>query len=314
MKREIFSHIYITSHTFAILTEESNHDDIAKFTHELSSIIDEYKKSHNIKIECAKDILEYSSAEGIPSLEECILYASNGDDSFYQFYCDMIEKAISGCKSNLYSALMEYHLSNQKKDSLPVYYPLSINHIEWPGVNENSHTSGWMDTLNKNSKFIAQHHKNKDQFIEWSKINYEYIILHDNVTVTLDSIRDGTYLDYKELITDSLNTLNQAYHILSEDPQKNLDDLNVISNLTSVIGRRLSCTRQGSNKLKFQFPTEKDKEVFEEINCEYHLKINYKDNGEKLNHKNYVRIYFGLKSYPDKLKKEIKIAHIGKHL
>ncbi|HCB1443226.1 hypothetical protein [Serratia marcescens] len=314
MKGNIFSHVYITNHTFSTITIKSNYDDIEKFTRNLASILDEYKKSHNVKVECAKDILEYSSSEDIPSLEECILHASNGDDSFYQLYCDMIEKAISKYKSNLYSSLMENNISNKNKNAPPVYYPLSINNATWPGIDKNTHTSGWMDTLNRNSKFIAYSHKNKNQFITWSKINYEYIHLHDNLTNTLDSILDGTYLDYKEIITDSLNTLNQSYHILSNDPQKNLDDLNTISHYTSLIGRQLACSRQGSNKLKFKFPVDQKKGIFEEINCEYHLKINNMDNGKKLKNTNYVRIYFGLKSYSDRERKEIKIAHIGKHL
>ncbi|MBD8216263.1 hypothetical protein [Erwinia persicina] len=312
MKKFIASRIYITRYTCSSLSVNNTFDDIVALTDTLKSIVSDYSYSRNIHVECAKDFLDYKSPSDVLSLEEIIFQIAQEDLSIFTHYYDMFEKAISNVKSNIASSFYEDSLSGVIPKTFPRLYPLTIDGIPWPGKSIDIHTSNWKDTLKKNSMFIAENNKNKEEFINWSKDNYDNIVFHKDIKDTLDSIIQGTYQDYKFIISDSLNALNQCYHFISKDPNKNQEDLNFISSYTSNIGKQLACTRQGSNKPMFSFPID-DAEGNELVNCEYHLKINWDDSGRRLQSVNLVRIYFALKFHEPTGRKKIKVASIGKH-
>ena len=208
---------------------------------------------------------------------------------------------------------------NHQTANLPRHYSFILDDtFRWPTVSPGLHTTSWSNTLSLNSQFIADNHADVQEFLSWSTLNYEYLDFHPNLLSTLGTIQIGTYQDYKQLLSHGLNTLNQSYHLISSEANQNQADLNVISNLTNQLGQQLNCSRQGRNKVPTQFrkpplvlPTGN-----ETINCEYHLKIDTKDNGQPIPHGrgNPVRIYFGLKSYDEYERKQFKLAHIGKHL
>ncbi|MCB5321685.1 hypothetical protein LH412_06500 [Yersinia intermedia] len=312
MKKFTASNIYITRYTCSALSIESEYDDIVILTENLTKVVLEYAYSKNIHIQCAKDFLEYTSPDDLLSLEDIIFQIAQEDLSIFSLYYSMFEKAISSIKSNILSSIYEQSLTEPRKNTFPRNFSLTIDGFFWPGKSADIHTHNWKDTLKKNSLFIAQNSKSKDDFINSSIKNYDNLVFHENIADTLDTIMQGTYNDYKFIISDSLNALNQCYHLISKCPNKNQEDLNLISEYTATIGKRLSCTRQGSKKPLFTFPVGDSKET-ESVNCEYHLKINWNDSGIKLTSNNFVRIYFALKYDERSERKNIKVAYIGKH-
>ncbi|MDE8740380.1 hypothetical protein PZA20_00860 [Pectobacterium polaris] len=314
MSKFTASNIYITRYTCSSLSIGSKYDDIVLITQKLTDVILEYANSKNIHVQCAKDFLEYKPHDDSMSLEEIIFEIAKDDLSFFSHYLSMFEIAISSVLSNIPSSAYEKSLTEPRGNTFPLNYSLTIDDILWPGKSESMHTKNWKDTLKKNSFFIAQNNKNKDDFIKLSEKNYDNLVFHKDIVNTLDTIIKGTYKDYVFIISDSLNALNQCYHFISKDPNKNQEDLNLISAYTANIGKQLACTRQGSKKPMFDFPINDSKGAkSESINCEYHLKINWNDSGKRLESTKLVRVYFALK-YDDILeRKSIKVAYIGRH-
>lgn len=314
MKKFTASNVYITSHTFLSLYSNPNEEHLLNFLNELDLILKEYKNSSNISLYCASDLLEYPCGVDNTTLSDVILEMSGNDSLLLGFYLDSIEKSVSSIKSNIPSEPLLNKL-NKPVEHFPRGYLLDFKQGFDVEFDDSLKTKNWFDTLNKNSKYIIEKHRGKEQFIKWSKENYNNIDFHSDVLATLDTIISGTYYDFKVLISDSLNALNQASYILSADPQQNERDLDKIMEYTAKIGRRLTCTRQGSNKPKFSFSLDAGNDKATEIiNCEYHLKINWNDKGIRLVKENYVRIYFGMRFYSHLSQKKIKVAHIGKHL
>jgi hypothetical protein len=314
MTKFVASNIYISRYTCNSLSIHSGYDDIVLLTEKLASIISEYAFSKNISVMCAKDFLEFKSSNDDPSLEEILFEIAQQDLSVFSLYYSMFEQAISHAKSNISSCVLSNLLIKQKNNAFPQNYALSIDEGLWPDIIDIMHTSNWKDTLKKNSTFIACNNKDKDDFISLSIKNYDNLVFHEKISNTLDTILNGTYWDYRFIISDALNALNQSYNFISNSPNSNQDDLNIISDFTGNIGKKLSCSRQGANKPMFNFPSDDAKAgEHEEVNCEYHLKINWNDRGIRLLSKDYVRIYFALKFNALHGHKKIKVAYIGKH-
>ena len=307
--------IHITRHSLLNnITTLNTTDDIECLIDKLETKLKKYAYSKNIIINCPIDLFDYS-IDNI-NLEDKLLEAVNNDFITFEYYFSNLEKIITQyVKYDDTDRIMSL-INEQGTLDFPRHYAFCIEPTsQWPNIELNLHTYSWENTLKLNSDFIAQHHTGVTQFISWSKKNYEFLDFHDDIEDTLHSIKIGDYTNYKQLVSHALNCLNQSYHFISNDPQKNQDDLNVISEYTQRIGRSLSCSRQGSTKLHWDFFNTNSNEN-ETINCEYHLKINWDDCGNKIprGNGNPVRIYFGLKSYPGFERKQIKIAHIGKHL
>ncbi|SMY31597.1 hypothetical protein PMAL9190_00099 [Photobacterium malacitanum] len=303
------SKVYITRCSFWCLSDIKELSDVDNLLAKFDEIYKDFRRSKNIKIECSSDLTD--KVVNLTSIQDDLLQLANDDYSVFSYYLSLFDKCFSEYVLYNNSETIDYIINNQKSSDYMRKYVLVIDrdiHF-FTNVNAENYTSSWSETLNLNSSYIIKS-KGDDEFVEWSKCNYEYLTFHPEILKTIRTIKIGCLNDYKEIISHALNSLNQSYFIISEDPNKNEEDLTVISSLTGSIGRTLPCSRQGKNKVEFEFP---NKGI---INCEYHLKINVNDKNIAIPHGkgNPIRIYFGLKSYNNENKKKIMVAHIGKHL
>lgn len=282
----------------------------------LDSELTKYSPSspNNIVIEFPNDFTAYN-ING-QNFEDLILQLVEDDWGKWQYYMSEVEKIVGRYIEYENTLSLLYKAANYT-DPFPVVYlyVCESNNI-WPNLNKSKYTYNWSHTLTLNSKLILEVSNDLDSFVDLCRKNFEFIEFHDEILTTIKSIQGADYRDVIVTIIHALNVLNQAYHIISTDPNQNLQDLNTIVQLSNSLGLRLDCTRQGSNKVERDFilPPETKKCGREVINCEYHLKIDNYDNGQPITQYNKVRIYFGLKSYDELPRKRVTIAHIGKHL
>ncbi|MBL4829036.1 MAG: hypothetical protein JKY55_03985 [Aliivibrio sp.] len=310
------SKVYLSRYSINGLSPTSTYQEIENILVLLKKNLTVYDRSNNIVIESAKELLEY--VDNGHKLDDVLFDASNNDLMLYQEYLKMFEKVISPYVGYHDTQEIVNIITNQEDQIQDRHFSRHYGYISpdtytWPNIDNKLLTHSWSNTLNLNSEFISQYHTNSRQFIEWSKLNYEYIDFHYDIESTLHTVKQGTYLDYKNLFSHAMNTLNQAFHEISNDSNQNEQDLGVISRISGQLDRTLTCTRQRKNKVKWDFIHPISNES-EEINCEYHFKINWTDQGLGLHKKKKVRIYFGLKSYNDIERKQFKLAHMGKHL
>lgn len=308
--------VYLSLYSVDNLSAANSYEDIEVVAANLEDTLAVYKRSNNVHVECPNDFFEFGDIGS--SLNDKLLDIANDNWDQYLLAFNELNKVVLDFVKNKNTGLV-ISLINNQKNNLPRHYSFVLSdYFQWPNITADLHTNSWVDTLNKNSNFISEHHKNINEFISWSKINYEFLDFHPNLINTLLTIKVGTYLDYKKQLSHGLNTLNQSYHLISTDPNKNQADLNIIAEHAHRLGRSLGCSRQGRNKVPtiFKKPPLVTPSGDETINCEYHLKIDNKDDGQPIPHGKGkpVRIYFGLKSYDEYERKQFKLAHMGKHL
>jgi hypothetical protein len=145
---------------------------------------------------------------------------------------------------------------------------------------------------------------------------YNNLIFLDNPKLvrysTFDSIRkiDGGYTKFIKGITDCLRYMNE-YKVIAHDSKNNIDQLNACLDFPVTV------EGGGKNKriikaLKRNFLI--DSVAYDDVNCEYHYKLERID-GAKGNGTYYFnRIYFGFFNRIDENDPKIAIAHIGEHL
>lgn len=312
---KIFTKICISPYSIANFTSSSNINDLEEIFSFLKKIISDHKVFDNVFIECVTDIYDYPINNS--SFYDNLLEVFNFDDIITQHFFSELQIIIGEYikYNNTFSMLNLI----QNNNPLPILLPLTYDQsFLWDGLDRIKHTSCLSETLKINSDYIILNHGDEAQFISLCKRAFVFLEFHDDIEATLKTIKIGNYSNYIGLITHSLDVLNQSYLIISTESNKNLDDLNTIMVLSSKLGKRLECTRQGKNKveMKFNVPKQISMTGKEMINCEYHLKIDEFDNGTKIPHGdgNPVRIYFGLKSYEDLPRKRLTVAHIGMHL
>lgn len=294
----------------------SSSDDLEEMLLFFKEIVTTHSIYHNILIECVNDIFDYK-VDGL-SFQDIILEIFDLDEGIYQHYLSELQKIVGEYVRYNNTPTVKSIIVSQRC-TLPILLPLSRNGYSfWSELDDFEHTCNLRNTLKISSNYIANNYKNESEFIKLCKINYIFLDFHDDIESTLRTIKIGKYYDYINLITHSLNVLNQSYFLVSTDANKNQEDLNVIMNLSNDLGERLECSRQGKNKVEWEFKNISISHLNERetINCEYHLKINKMDDGRDipLGDGNPIRIYFGLKSYPELDRKQFKVAHIGKHL
>ncbi|MBK1888602.1 hypothetical protein Undi14_01050 [Undibacterium sp. 14-3-2] len=272
--------------------------------------IESFKLSQRNNLEFAKDFLEYEVSG--KSLFEQLYDLANYDDSVINFWLHEIEILIGAGKSYRDTAEMLNTLLESCNDEGPYNYAFATENF-WVGVSSDLHVANYFDVCSKNSKKFKFGVKNEFQFVERAKNIYEHLQFHEDFSKTLTTIKSGTYDDYLDQFSHAFNTLNQAYHLISNKPESNEEDLIVIRETSSRLGHHLECTRQAKNKKTYCFPSDDEVGKYEEVNCEYHLKLNHNDRGQKLSPKKYNRAYFGLKYSSKYRRKIIKLAHLGEH-
>lgn len=311
----IFTKLYISPYSIGNFTSSSSSMDLENILKFLEETITAHKSFNNILIECVNDIYDYKINGS--SFQDNLLDAFDFDESIYQYFLSELQKIVGEYINYNNTLAVKSLILNSKP--LPISLPLTYNDsFLWKDLEEVIHTFSINMTLKINSDYIALNYTDESGFIGLCKIGYSFLDFHNEIENTLKTIKIGKFNDYVQLITYSLNILNQAYLIISTDPNKNLEDLDKIMILSHQLGKRLECTRQGKNKVEWTFckPKEISSTETEKINCEYHLKIDELDDGSPIPRGtgNPVRIYFGLKSYSELDRKRIAVAHIGKHL
>lgn len=157
---------------------------------------------------------------------------------------------------------------------------------------------------------------NEKSFSDRSKLIFNNITFHKDFSSTLSTVKSGDFKLYSVEFTRAMKTLHNAFPKLTNKGH-NPPDLITIRDESHKAGRTMGCTVQGKNK---KYLCDKDFEVdtldgsthkISNLNCEFHLKVNYDNSGKKLAGKFYNRAYFGLPLI--KGKKYIALLHLGKH-
>lgn len=304
--------VHLTLHSVDSLSTANTYDDVESVARALNDSLEVYKRSKNVNINCPNDFFEYGNVGS--SLNDKLLDISNDNwDLYLLAFTEMNKVVLPYVTNNNTESVIA--VINLQAATLPRHYSFVLSDTySWPTVSPELHTTSWSNTLTLNSKFIADNHTDSREFISLSKENYENLDFHPDLENTITTVLHGTYRDYKYLFSHSMNTLNQAFHEISTDPNQNEADLDKIKEISAQLGKTLSCTRQRKNKVEWDFKHPINLEESETINCEYHLKINWTDAGVSLSRKKKVRVYFGLKSYVEFERKQFKLAHMGKHL
>ncbi|CAK2514611.1 hypothetical protein [Vibrio crassostreae] len=304
--------VYLTLHSVNSLSTANTYNDIENIARSLNDSLDVYKRSSNVDINCSNDFFEYGNIG--ESLDDKLYDIAQNNWDYYQLALNEMSSVVLPYVTNNNTEGMIAVINNQTV-TLPRHYSFILTETyNWPTVAPEQHTTSWSHTLSMNSKFIADNHNDSDDFISLSKENYENLDFHPDLENTITTVLHGTYSDYKYLFSHSMNTLNQAFHEISTNPNQNESDLDKIKEVSAQLGKTLSCTRQRKNKVEWDFQHPINSDESETINCEYHLKINWTDAGVGLPRKKKVRVYFGLKSYDEFERKQFKLAHMGKHL
>jgi hypothetical protein len=129
---------------------------------------------------------------------------------------------------------------------------------------------------------------------------------------TFDSIRkiEGGYTKFIRGITDCLSYMNE-YEVIPHDSKHNINQLN------AHLDFPITVEGGGKNKrtikaLKRNFLI--NSKAYDDVNCEYHYKLERSDGANGNGTYYFNRIYFGFFNRIDEDKPKIAIAHIGEHL
>lgn len=297
-------------YSFPNFDDDVSSTEFEKILGKFQTDIDSFKVSQRNHLEFANDFFE-SEISG-KSLFEKLCDLAKYDDSLIGFWLHEIETIIGSGKSYRGTVEMLEVLLGNCNENYPYNYAFSTESY-WENVSHDRHVKNYFDVCNRNSKNFKLGIKSRSEFVQKAKQIFEHLQFHENFEETLATIKTGTYEDYLDQFSHALNTLNQAYHFISNRPESNEDDLTVISDISSKLGRYLECTRQAKNKKIYVFPSDDKFDKFDDVNCEYHLKLNHNDKGQKLNQGKYNRAYFGLKFSSKYGRKIIKLAHLGEH-
>jgi len=288
-----------------------DYDHIECIIGELKKSIESFNFSKNNEIEFSIDLFEFKINGA--SLEDRLLKATS-DFMVAITFLNEIEKIIGKNKSSYRDTpTMQEEIASQNFNEMPYKYTYAQGGT-WIPISRKFEVACYSDVCNLNSENFKVGVIDIISFVKKAKKVYEHIEFHKDISGTLKKIKYGTIINYIGVFSHALNTLNQAYHKISKDPTKNEEDLILISAISGTLGHTLACSREAKNKHHFEFPKDGSPTESENINCEYHLKINFDDSGIKLSSQNFNRAYFGLKWSTQKNRKEIKLAHLGPHL
>jgi hypothetical protein len=303
---------YGSAYSFMHLTSTSLFEDVLSEIDKLKSIFVLFDLSKNNKISFSNDYSDFN-IHG-KSLEDHFLELTN-DSSAAVFLLDQLEKIIGDKKTYLGTVEIESIVEQNENNSFLYSYPFTLK-FPWLNLDGKKYIYDYFDVCNLNSFNFKSGIDSRGSFTIKAIDTYEHVQFSDVFEEKLKTIRNGSFINYLNEFSHALNVLNQAFFKVSNDDSKNEDDLNTISELSkseALNGRGLDCTRQGANKPNFTFPKIEDPKSTEKVNCEYHLKLDYNDDGERLNSNDYVRVYFGLKYNDIYKRKYIRLAYIGEH-
>ena len=148
---------------------------------------------------------------------------------------------------------------------------------------------------------LSKHPVDSESYYERASSHFTNITYHSECGETLNAMGDGGINSFSIAITKCLKALNEH-----KAQMKIPEDLNILGHMADC-----DCSTQGSNgkgAMKFSFP---DISKENDINCEYHLKPNSKnDPKDKIYY--HKRIYFTFAVIDGEIK--TFVASIGPHL
>ncbi|MCE0555484.1 hypothetical protein [Motilimonas sp. E26] len=303
-----------------------DYDSLAAHVSDIEQVIDSFSVSKNHSLLFSTD---YSEFPVNGSDLQTRLLEITGDPSAAIHFLGEFEKAIGMHKSYLDTTQIVSAIQANPLQDLPFEYAYKVN-VNWPMIADKKHISSYFDLCNQNSFNFKNGVTTRAEFTEKAVITYEHIQFHPQFEDKLKTIKRGTFMDYLSEFSHGLNTLNQAFFDISKDKNRNQNDLKIISEKSAepeLKGRKLTCTRQGSEKPFFDFDDLNREEIVEDehgnkikkypkdnINAEYHLKLNFNDQSIKIdNSDDYNRAYFAMKYCDLTDRKYIKLAYIGEH-
>ncbi|HCR2967753.1 TPA: hypothetical protein ON086_003027 [Klebsiella aerogenes] len=194
-----------------------------------------------------------------------------------------------------------------------IYTPIDINlsqlKEEAKVKCENSLVEFCTNTLAKNKREHSEYSFDIQQI-------YKNLIFLENPQhdkyKTFDSIRkmDGGYRNFQGAISKFLCFAN-SYNIIPHNSQTNID------NMCAFLDFPVTPEGKGKNKRKIKALKRDfliDGVVYENVNCEYHYKLERYDDSNGKGTYYFNRIYFGFFNRIDPENPKISIAHIGEHL
>ncbi|MDX2370946.1 MAG: hypothetical protein QNK36_21505 [Colwellia sp.] len=264
------------------------------------------------KIAITKDFLTFKN--GDETFKDIIFEACDMQRDSYEHYLRKLEKIMSSNKSDITTDEVIMTCAEGpifRGNFASVYF--QVDH--WPNISEAVHVSSSSNLYELNCQNLERYPISNSNFSERAEVLFSNVIFHPKFSETITTVKTGNFEDYSVEFVIALRALHNAVPLLT-DKGHNPPDLTIIKTETGKLGRTMDCSPQGPNKngLYYDFKIfkdEKDNFKKKKINCEYHLKINFDNTGEKLNKDYYNRAYFGLPLIDGK--KRIVLAFMGKH-
>ncbi|NOI27847.1 hypothetical protein [Vibrio coralliilyticus] len=304
------NNVFVTGYSLN-LSSFSSYSDYQVELLKLDSFVDSIPNYNNLDF--CQDFLEYDL--GGESLDDILYEVSGFNDPKYTEMLKEISFLSKGKKNGNYTnaVMASADIGQVWNNEFISFYSQgkTIPNIS-PGLIVDSLTSLYrLNYSNLSNLPISE-----ESFTNRAKLMFSNISYHAGFESTLSTVKSGNFRLYSVEFTRALEALHNAFPKLT-NKGNNQDDLVIISNEAAKSGRSMSCTVQGSNKLalkkNFDLETQDGKiKSFINLNCEYHLKINFDNNGNKLQSGFYNRAYFGLPLINGK--KYIALLHLGKHL
>ena len=277
----------------------------------LSSFIEESKK-------CSLNSIELVCENIFVGLQD---YFANltGDSSFGQIFMGEFNKYFTVYSSGTIQTekeALEFATKEPYSDG-SAYTFLNLSDKEEGMFSEANYIVDSASLNVFNTDLLKVYPVSEEHFMARSELIFDNLTFHPDTLETLKTVKSGTFRDHTIQIVQGLHTLKYAQENLASTTSDNEADRTQISEWSSQFGdNTLSCTRQGSNKLRYDFSFD-DSDDTESINCESHLKLNFNNNGDKIEERgkdgaHYNRLYFGIHMHNGA--KKLLVAHIGEHL
>lgn len=304
------NNIFITGYSINI-TENSSQEQFGNALDMLENFLEESPSYNNLEV--CNDFLFYRLGED--SLDDLMYIISQYSDPTYTEMLKSLNRIVKGRIKNTLcdTALSSSGLGLVWKGEFIGYYSqgkLLPNVLDKLVVN----SASTLFELNYNN--LAWYPIDADSFSKRAKAIFDNIDFHEDFPLTLLTVKSGDFRLYSVEFARSLKALHNAFPKLSNSGH-NPPDLNIIREETALAGRTMDCTPQGAAKEEL---CNKDfiikgidgrNHSKKNLNCEYHLKINFDNSGTKLDRSLYNRAYFGLPLIDGK--KYIALLHLGKH-
>lgn len=308
------TNVFVSAFSFSFTITDS-FDDVDISFEELEDLIKSVPKYNNIKV--TKDLLDY--VINGDNLDDILYEISNYSDSEYGVYLSELERIISSFKSALYTdEVVGYAISGLSYlGDFVAYYDESNR---WLNVPDKLKISNSQELFDLNYNNLGEFPIDNVSFSTRAQLMFYNIDFHPDFKDTLLTVKNGDFKAYSIEFVRALRALHDAMPKFTAKGH-NPPDLAIIASESAILGRKMGCSFQGKNKknLKYNFTIKGDDGVdysLMDLNCEYHLKINYDNNGKRIAEKHkglkmYNRAYFGLPLLAGK--KRIALAFLGCH-